>query len=340
MNNDQSLLVEKMQLAITRQLRLTITNCLNGYPDEYRRMVEYQLGLDDANVGGGSQGKRLRPLFVLLACDFLGEDWQRALPAAAAVELLHNFSLVHDDIQDGSETRRGRESVWRVWGIPQAINTGDALLNLAYLSVEGLRESLGAQAAAEALFVLQRTCLELTRGQYLDMAFEKASSVSLELYWQMIDGKTAALLGTCFKLGAMAAGADSASLQALLECGRLLGLAFQVQDDFLGIWGDERQTGKPVFADLLSRKKTYPVLLGVENSKHFASAWAGDGKIALGEARLLAGYLEDEGIKEKTAAKYRELYSEALKNLENSSAVGNSAHLLVEVVRNLEQRSA
>jgi geranylgeranyl diphosphate synthase type I len=340
MINDQTLLVEKMQLAITHQLQRNFADFLSGYPDEYRRMAQYQLGLESEKISSGSQGKRLRPLFVLLTCDFFGGDWRRALPAAAGVELLHNFSLVHDDIQDGSETRRGRESIWKVWGIPQAINTGDALLNLAYLSVEGLRISLGAQAAAEALFVLQRTCLELTGGQYLDMAFETAVSVPLELYWQMIDGKTAALLGTCFKLGAMAAGVDFTIQQEFLECGRLLGLAFQVQDDFLGVWGDESQTGKPVFADLLSRKKTYPVLLGLENNKRFAAVWASDEKIELEDARQLADYLEDEGIKEKTAAKYRALYSQALQILENRSIIGNSAHPLIEIVRSLECRKA
>ncbi len=156
--------ITEMQENISKNLRLIVDSSLRDYPIAYRSMVEYQLGLDNPNLEEMNKGKRLRPLFVLLTCDLFGSAWKNALPAAAAVELLHNFSLVHDDIQDGSETRRGRESVWRIWGVPQAINAGDAILNLAYLSVEQLKGKIEVQKILDILFSLQNTCLELTQG--------------------------------------------------------------------------------------------------------------------------------------------------------------------------------
>ncbi|HHH40675.1 MAG TPA: polyprenyl synthetase family protein, partial [Chloroflexi bacterium] len=216
---------------------------------------------------GGRAGKRLRPVFCLLACEACGGEWERALPAAAAVELLHNFSLIHDDIEDNDRTRRGRPTLWALWGVPQALNAGDALYALAHLAL--LR--LGGRGVPDgtvvaALGVFTRACLRLTEGQFLDISFETQEEVSPEAYLRMVEGKTAALLAAACELGALVAGAGPDRQGRLRDFGHHLGLAFQIQDDLLGIWGDPEVTGKPVGSDLIRRKKTLPILHGLQRS--------------------------------------------------------------------------
>ena len=136
-------------------------------------------------------------------------DWHKALPAAAAVELLHNFSLIHDDIQDHSDMRRGRPTVWVKWGVPQAINAGDVMFTQAFWALQRLADRTSAQTALEASQVLQQVCLRLTEGQYLDISYEDKSVLPLDAYWPMIGGKTSALLGGCAELGALVGGAGA-----------------------------------------------------------------------------------------------------------------------------------
>jgi geranylgeranyl diphosphate synthase, type I len=209
-----------------------------------------------------AQGKRIRPLLVLLSAEAAGGPWRKALPSAAAVELLHNFSLVHDDIQDQSPLRRSRPTVWVKWGIAQAINAGDVLFTLSFLSLQRLLDALPSEDVLLSSRLLQQTCLRLTEGQYLDISYEKRN-LPMEAYWPMIGGKTAALISCCTELGAVAAGADEHRRAAFHAYGDNLGLAFQVLDDWLGIWGDAGQTGKSVESDLASGKKTLPVLYAI-----------------------------------------------------------------------------
>ena len=199
----------EMQKEIDATIRSIIALKLRDYPSDYRMMIEYQMGLDVPYGNTQLQGKRLRPLFVLFACDLFGGDWRKALPAAAAVELLHNFSLIHDDIQDISETRRGRDTVWKKWGIALAINAGDAMLNLAYLSIFDFRGISEEKEINNVFFSLAKTCLLLTKGQHMDMVFEKEGFIPIESYWQMIEGKTAALISASFEIGAIIGGADT-----------------------------------------------------------------------------------------------------------------------------------
>jgi geranylgeranyl diphosphate synthase type I len=220
-------------------------------------------------------GKRIRPTLTLLTCAGAGGDPAGALPAAAAVELLHNFTLIHDNIQDDSPTRRGRPTVWRMWGRAQAINAGDALFTLAHLAMHRLTgRGHPAAVTLEALRLLDETCLSLTRGQHLDMAFEDRASVSVDEYWQMIEGKTAALLAASAELGAVCAGAPPETLAAYRGFGRCLGLAFQTQDDLLGIWGDSAVTGKSSATDIEARKKSLPILYGLERDEYLRRAYA------------------------------------------------------------------
>lgn len=232
-------------------------------------MLHYHLGWADETLRAQNYpaGKRLRPMLCLIACAEVGGDPVQALPAAAAIELLHNFSLIHDDIEDGDETRRHRPTLWKVWGAPQAINAGDAMFTLAFDAMQRLaRRGVSAQTTLDALACFTRTCLELTEGQHLDMSFERRTDVTVAEYMRMIQGKTAALVGASVAIGAIIGGAATAQVEALQRFGRASGLTFQIQDDILGIWGDPKVTGKAAGNDLLRRKKSLPILHTLNHS--------------------------------------------------------------------------
>ena len=301
----------QMQDAIDIELRACIKSILKDYPSEYIEMFHYQLGWDGEKCSKDAQGKRIRPLLVLLSCHACGGDWRTALPAAAAVELVHNFSLIHDDIQDRSEVRRGRPTVWVKWGEAQAINAGDAMLTVAHLEILQLEESYNHQIVNSAVKDLQSACLKLTRGQHLDIAFEQEKELSIELYWQMIEGKTSALLTACFLIGALLAGSTEDVLLGMTEYGNTVGAAYQVQDDWLGIWGDMAVTGKSSMSDLISKKKTYPVLLGTQHGGGFSRRWNELEGITEQDAHELTSLLETENIHKITRQKFEELYQQA-----------------------------
>jgi len=226
-------------------------------------MLQYHMGWVDETLRAQNfpAGKRLRPMLCLLACAELGGDPVQALPAAAAIELLHNFSLIHDDIEDGDETRRHRPTVWKIWGVPQGINAGDSMFALAFAAMQRLeRRSVSASLTLAALNLFTDTCLALTEGQYLDLSFEQRLEVTVDEYMRMIQGKTAALVGASVAIGALIGGATPEQDASLQEFGQALGLAFQIQDDILGIWGDPAETGKAAGNDILRRKKSLPML--------------------------------------------------------------------------------
>ncbi len=193
-------ILAEMRTQIEADLRSTITNSFHGQTPELQQMLEYHLGWGDQPV----TGKRLRPIFVLLAALASGGDWRTAIPAASAVELIHNFSLIHDDIQDQSELRHHRPTLWKRVGVAQAINAGDALYTIGLLKIWELESSYPVQTVAECAKLLQNTCLQLTQGQYLDISFEQASEVTEAAYFQMILGKTTSLLQTCMAAGSQA----------------------------------------------------------------------------------------------------------------------------------------
>ena len=247
-------------------------------PDQFYGMMHYHMGwrdeqLQPADVSGG---KRIRPILCLLTCAAAGGDWQQALPAAAAIELLHNFSLIHDDIEDASPTRRGRPTLWKLWGIEQAINSGDAMFALAHIAMSRLADrGVDPTTVVTALRRFDETCVRLTIGQHHDMDFETRDGVTVDEYLAMIEGKTAVLLSLCAELGARVAGADTEIIDHYATFGLHLGLAFQVIDDILGIWGDEDLTGKSAATDIVTKKKTLPVLYGLSQSAELRQLYAG-----------------------------------------------------------------
>lgn len=284
--------------------------------EELRAMLRYHLGWEGEGAGLKAQGKRIRPLMVLLSCAASGGKWENALAAAASVELLHNFSLIHDDIQDDSEQRRGRPTLWKKWGVAQAINAGDSMFSLAHNSLLGLTE-ISTSIYASAIKTLPMSSLKLTQGQYMDLAFEKQEHVTLEEYWKMVEGKTAELLATCAKLGAICAEAKTETVAHFKNFGEKVGLAFQVHDDILGIWGSEQNTGKSNHSDLLSGKKSLPVLYGIKADGKFAQLW-NSWNFEADEVTSLAEALEADGAKKFADDKVNELTEEALQALDKA----------------------
>ena len=324
-------------LAIEDELKHALEQARDIGNSQLYEILSYHMGWQDHVNRDKPHGKRIRPLLVLLTCSSAGSDWQDALPASAAVELVHNFSLIHDDIEDNSPLRHGRDTVWKKWGVPHAINAGDAMFTLAHLQSVRLAERIPHASALKAVEILQQACLHLTQGQYLDLAYESQDNVTLEDYWQMVDGKTAALFSASTELGAVSASAKAQACEVYKRFGRLIGLAFQVQDDYLGIWGDSRLTGKSSQSDLVTRKKTLPVLFGLSKAGKFASLWRQKTDDP-GQISELIRLLELEGGKEFTHAQGAELVNKATSLLDEVHPTGQPAELLSELVRSLANR--
>ncbi len=296
-------------------------------------MLAYHMGWLDESfrpLPTPHTGKRLRPLLLLLTCEAAGGRWQEALPAAAAVELLHNFSLIHDDIEDGDPLRRGRPTLWRVWGEAQAINAGDALFALAYEALLQLPAAILPTAAR----AFTRAAQALTEGQYLDIAFEQAAEVDEATYLQMVDGKTAALLALSAWLGGLCAGLSGARLEALKRFGRQVGMSFQMQDDLLGLWGDPQRTGKPVGNDLRRRKKTLPLIHGLQRSEALRRLLQRPhlDEEAIRQAQAL---LEEAGSRAYVEARAAAYLQEGLAALDEAELHGEAREALHALVQHL-----
>lgn len=304
-------------------------------------MLRYHLGWVDTTFQPTTDkaGKRLRPVFLLLACEAQGGDWQQALPAAAAIELLHNFTLIHDDIEDRDRTRRGRPTLWAVWGEPQAINAGDALFALAYRSLFGLQKThVSPETVQRAVNLYTDAILHITEGQHLDLSFEAESAVDEATYLTMIRGKTAALLGLACELGGILAGAAEPRLAALREFGVELGLAFQMQDDWLGLWGNPEKTGKPVGSDLHNRKKTLPILHGMAHSETFRALMTNDTPVDDTHVAEGLALLEATGSQEYTHAQALAHHQAALAALGRSEGTGEAQAALYALTKQLVGR--
>jgi geranylgeranyl diphosphate synthase type I len=332
-------LTKSMLPAIENELQRQVARLDQKRTKIYHEMLTYHMGWTGEGAGPEAAGKRLRPLLVLLTVAASGGGWETALPAAAAVELVHNFSLVHDDIQDNSDKRRGRPTVWVKWGLPQAINAGDGLFVLSNLAITDLVTSYPAETIVRAAQILHNTCLDLTRGQYLDISYENRLDLAQEDYWPMVSGKTAALLAGGCQIGALLGGADEPTIDAYRSFGHYLGLAFQVQDDLLGIWGDETLTGKSAAGDLVEGKKSLPVLIGLGKKGHFAARWA-KGPIQPGEVEEVAQLLANEGGYDQAYEAARQFTDLALNSLREADPQGEAGEALGELTDKLLGRRA
>jgi geranylgeranyl diphosphate synthase type I len=249
---------------------------------EHLGLIRYHLGWQDAAGAPteGRAGKMLRAALCMRCCEAAGGDARRAIHAAAAIELLHNFTLIHDDIEDRSETRHGRPTLWTIVGVAQAINAGDGLFAVAQRTLLSMEDDgVAPERVLAAARRLDDTCIELCEGQHADLSFEARSSVSLAEYTSMVRGKSAVLIAAAAEIGAIAGGASEDAVHAFGRYGLALGLGFQVQDDVLGTWGSTDDTGKPVGDDIRARKKSYPVVyamgvLGADEAAELARCFA------------------------------------------------------------------
>jgi geranylgeranyl diphosphate synthase type I len=290
-------------------------------------MIRYHLGLDGS---AGPRGKRMRPLLGLLAYASITGDHHAALPGAAAVELGHNFSLVHDDIEDGDVERRHRATLWSIHGVPQAINTGDLIFSLSRVALHRLTDlGFSDKKVLRLMRLYDETCVMLCEGQYIDIATSlQGAPMTVELYFDMIGRKTAALISASIEAGALLATDDEAVISGYRRFGWSLGLAFQLNDDLLGIWGIEQQTGK-VPTDIVRHKRTLPVLYAFEHASAedlnrltdlYARPEPSDAEVA-----EIVAILERAGAAEFTRSEAQRHRDECLAELEGLTVVGPEA---------------
>jgi geranylgeranyl diphosphate synthase type I len=305
-------------------------------------MMHYHMGWVNQKfeLMSAKAGKRIRPLLCLLVAQAAGSEWSTAVPGAASIELLHNFTLIHDDIQDASPTRRGRSTLWQIWGSNQAINSGDAMFALAHVAMSRLIEQgIPGETVVKCLRRLDETCVVLTIGQYADMSFEDQQTVTVDEYLAMIDGKTAALLAYSAELGARIADCQTGTVGHYAAFGRDLGLAFQVRDDILGIWGDESVIGKSAATDIVTRKKSLPVLFGLSQSAELRELYgkdASDGQFVKRVIQLL-----DDVNARDFAKSYEEQHAQsALDHLAASGSQGEARDALNQLSDMLLNRQA
>lgn len=326
--------------AIEEEMRKVLTAETDA-PQLLHGMLHYHMGWVNAEFipAEVSKGKRLRPIFLLLANEAQAGEWQQALPAAAAVELLHNFTLIHDDIEDRDTTRRGRPTLWTIWGEAQSINAGDALFTLAYRALLNLnKNSVSAARTLQATEHFTQCVLQLTQGQCLDIQFETQNDVSEATYLQMIKGKTAALLGLACELGGIIAGATKPRIAALYEFGESVGMAFQMEDDLLGLWGDPERTGKAVAADLRRGKKTLPILHGLEHSPELRALLRAELELNDTTVNKALTLLEASNSRDYTQSKANFYNKKALAALKRTHGSGEAQAALLKLSEKLLTR--
>lgn len=326
------------------ELNRTLQQCVNEVShhdaSELGLMLRYAMGWIDQSGAPYDKptGKRLRPTLLLLCCEAARGNWHNALNAAAAVELLHNFSLIHDDIQDASELHHNRPTVWKIWGSAMAINAGDALFTASYHALHRQSSITSADDMLVIWDIFNRTNLELTRGQHLDMRFENQNHVTTEDYISMIKGKSAALLATCAELGSFIATSNQEISTHFARFGLALGVAFQIRDDILGIWGDPQVTGKSAATDIISRKKSLPVLYGLSRSQKLVELYEQD-TFTDTEVEAIIAELIRSGAQDYARSQERIYYERALQSLQDAGASGEAAELLRKFATSLFERA-
>ena len=316
-----STLFERYVPAVREQMRASVPDAEGGVFD----VLRYHLGWQDSEGRPANEdsGKGMRPVLVLASCEMAGGQWREALPAAAALEFIHNFSLLHDDIQDRDATRRGRPTAWTVFGVLPALAAGNAMRVVADRTLLGLAQTgVAPETAAAAAAGLTSHYLEIIEGQYLDLSFEESDEVTTDDYIDMVSRKTGALIDCAMRLGSLVATGDLRTAAAFGRCGRELGLAFQVRDDLLGVWGDPAATGKPVGSDILRKKKSMPIVHLFQQAdprqrEWLRNAYAAD-EVAGGDVESVLEMLADLGVREfvqSTAAEHAAAAVRAIEGL-------------------------
>jgi len=309
--------VEKHRKTVAR----TIRDYVRDRDGRLHEMIRYHLGFEAADGSGELKGKAIRSSLALFTADALGGDPEEVLPAAVSLELIHNFSLVHDDIQDDAGKRRGRASVQKKWGPDQAINAGDGLKDLSTLALIEIGNGTSPEKNLTALDALGNYSLRMIQGQVGDLYYAEREEADVDGYLEMIENKTCALLEAPFHLGAIYSGLEDAG--RLISFGKLLGYVYQIRDDWLGIWGEPEKSGKSVDSDLVEKKMSFPVVYAVQNGEgrplerlqelYFQNDVLGDSEVE--EVRLA---LEEIGARRATNSWAEEYWQEARKELKKT----------------------
>ncbi|PIU12689.1 MAG: serralysin [Hadesarchaea archaeon CG08_land_8_20_14_0_20_51_8] len=266
-------------------------------------------------------GKRLRPCLVLIACEAVGGKAEDAVETAAALELLHTFTLIHDDIMDKDEFRRNVKTVHTIWGEPVAIIAGDALFAKVFEAVaaNAKRLKLPADRVVKLFDTLSKASFEICQGQALDMLFEERKDIGEKEYLKMVSGKTGALIEASTKVGALLGRGKPEQVKALAEYGRLIGIAFQIQDDVLGLVGEEKKFGKPIGSDIREGKRTLIIVRALEtapSSRKKIVSVLGKRKASKAEIKAAIKMLKDTGAIDHATKKARELVARAKSRLD------------------------
>ncbi|MBP2479239.1 geranylgeranyl diphosphate synthase type I [Crossiella equi] len=312
-------------------------SAVDALPPAMRHGTGYHLGWWDADGEpvDGNPGKAIRPALVLLSARTVGGRAEDAVPAAVAVELVHNFSLVHDDVMDGDPLRRHRPAAWTVFGTADAILYGDAMLALA-------TRVLARTGSEHAVAWLSDYVLALCEGQSADLAFEQRESVDLDECLAMVAGKTGALLGGACALGALAGGGTTGQVESLRQFGEHVGLAFQLVDDLLGIWGDSEVTGKPAGRDLVNKKKSLPVVAalstGTAAARQLADRYAEAEPVREEEVPHLAELVEAAGGRRWAQREAGRQVASAIEALEATAGDPSAAADLLALARLVTRR--
>ena len=332
--------------AVEEEMRTHLT-CADPALAPLYGMMRYHMGwaTTDFAPERTNGGKRLRPLLCLLCCQAAGGEPERALPAAAAIELLHNFTLVHDDIQDNSAFRRHRRTVWSIWGLAQGITVGDGMHAIAHRILFGLRErGIDAERVLALMAGFDATVLRICEGQYQDIGFESRWDITADDYLHMIGGKTAAIFAFAAEAGASLADVESAQGAAYRDLGTALGLGFQLRDDLLGIWGDPAVTGKDAADDIRRRKKSLPVIMLHEQANdgdraYLESLYAGD-EVAPTDIATVLQMLGVAGVHDACQEIVDSYHADAFALLRQSGARGLAHDALVGLIERMAERNA
>lgn len=297
-----------------------IKDFTRGRDGPLHEMVRYHLGFENDPDNPGLQGKAIRSSLLLFTTEGLDGNWKDAVPAAISLELIHNFSLVHDDIQDDDCLRRGRESVQAKWGAKQAINAGDALRDLSTLALVELGDSADSERTMNATEIIGNYTLDMISGQVRDLQLTTEQDISMEDYLEMIGKKTCALLKASFHLGGLYAGVDDNTVDRLKTIGQHLGYIFQIRDDWLGIWGERDKFGKSVKSDLVEKKRSFPVVYALQNlpgteKEEFQQIYFSTGKLSPEKVSRAKELLDKSEVKAGTTEWVREYWKETKKEI-------------------------
>ena len=313
---------------------------------ELQTMLGYHLGWTDehGHRTHDNQGKGLRSSLCMFACESVGGAPVDALSAAVAIELVHNFSLIHDDIQDGDKERRHRPTLWAIWGMPRALQAGNVMRILADLGIQQLQHHRASpEVLAESSNLLTVAYLEMVEGQYLDLDFEGRTDISTADYLDMISRKTGALLRCAMQLGALAGNGEARAVQALAECGQYLGTVFQIRDGYLGIWGYEEETGKSAGNDLRRKKNSLPLVYALEQvasiQKEQLQLIYAKEEIDDRDVSLMLALLEDLGVSEYVERLAQVYADRALAAIEGIELIAGAREEIEGLVKFLITRS-